>query len=72
MSKCDLTNQRTVEEEEAIKFSQENNINFIETSAKQDINIIDCFNSFVQKIISSENFISHVTYLLIEKILEKL
>ena len=63
-NKCDLTNQRAVEEEEAIKFSQENNINFMETSAKQDINIIDCVNSFVQKIITSENFIRNISFAL--------
>ena len=63
-NKCDLTNQRAVEEEEAIKFSQENNIIFMETSAKQDINIIDCVNSFVQKIITSENFIRNISFAL--------
>lgn len=63
-NKCDLTNQREVEEEEAIKFCQENNINFKETSAKQDINIIDCINNFVQKIINSENFIRNISFAL--------
>ena len=63
-NKCDLTNQRAVEEEEAIKFSKENNINFMETSAKQDINIIDCVNSFVQKIVTSENFIRNISFAL--------
>jgi len=63
-NKCDLTNQRAVEEEEAIKFSKENNINFMETSAKQDINIIDCVNNFVQKIVTSENFIRNISFAL--------
>ena len=61
-NKCDLTNQRAVEEEEAIKFSKENNINFMETSAKQDINIISCVNSFVEKIITSDNFIRSISF----------
>jgi len=61
-NKCDLINQRAVEEEEAIKFSQENNINFMETSAKQDINIISCVNSFVEKIITSDNFIRNISF----------
>ena len=63
-NKCDLTNQRAVEEEEAIKFSKEKNINFMETSAKQDINIIDCVNNFVQKIVTSENFIRNISFAL--------
>ena len=61
-NKCDLINKRAVEEEEAIKFSQENNINFMETSAKQDINIISCVNSFVEKIITSDNFIRSISF----------
>ena len=56
-NKCDLKKERKVEEEEAIKLSQDNHIDFFETSAKQNINIIECVNNFVNKIINSENFI---------------
>ena len=56
-NKCDLKNERKVEEEEAIKFSQDKKIDFCETSAKQNINIIECVNNFVNKIINSDSFI---------------
>ena len=63
-NKCDLTNQRVVEENEAINFSQTNNIDFLETSAKMDINIMECINNFVKKIINSENFIRNISFAL--------
>ena len=55
--KCDLNHKRKVEEEEAIKFSQDNKIDYFETSAKQNINITECVNNFVNKIFNSENYI---------------
>ena len=63
-NKCDLNNQREVEEDEAIKFSHENNIDFLETSAKQDINIMECINNFVNKIVNSEKFIRNISFTL--------
>ena len=61
-NKCDLKNERKVDEEEAIKFSKENNIDFLETSAKMNINIFECVNNFVQKIINSDYFIRNISF----------
>ena len=61
-NKCDLKNERKVNEEEAIKFSKENNIDFLETSAKMNINIFECINNFVQKIINSDYFIRNISF----------
>ena len=63
-NKCDLENQRVVEEDDAIKFSNDNNIDFLETSAKQDINIMECINNFVNKIVNSENFNRNISFAL--------
>ena len=38
-NKCDLEDKREVTEEEAIKFAKENNLKYLETSAKTKINI---------------------------------
>ena len=61
-NKCDLQNERKVDENEAKKFSKENNIDFLETSAKMNINIFECINNFVKKIINSENFIRNISF----------
>ena len=61
-NKCDLKNERKVDEEEAIKYSKENNIDFLETSAKMNINIFECVNNFVQKIINSDYFIRNISF----------
>ena len=63
-NKCDLKKEREVEEEEAIKFSRDNNIEFMETSAKLDINIVECINNFVQKIVNSDKFTRNVSFAL--------
>ena len=63
-NKCDLKNEREVEEEEAIKFSRDNNIEFMETSAKLDINIVECINKFVQNIVNSDQFTRNVSFAL--------
>ena len=63
-NKCDLKNAREVEEEEAIKFSRDNNIEFMETSAKLDINIVECINNFVQNIVNSDKFTRNVSFAL--------
>jgi small GTP-binding protein len=63
-NKCDLKKERVVEEEEARKLSEENGIVYMETSAKYDINVMDCVNSFVKNIINSENFIERITFAL--------
>ena len=42
-NKCDLEDQRQVPKEEALKFSQENNMIFFETSAKYSDNVFQMF-----------------------------
>ena len=61
-TKCDLNNEREVEEEEGIKLSQENKIDFMETSAKNNINIMECINTFVKNIVNSENFMRNISF----------
>ena len=63
-NKCDLNNKREVEEEQALKFSKDNNIDFYETSAKQNINIMECINNFVKNIVNSDNFIRNISFAL--------
>ena len=63
-NKCDLQKERVVEEEEARKLSEENGIVYSETSAKYDINVMDCVNNFVKNIINSENFIERISFAL--------
>ena len=63
-TKCDLNNEREVEEEEGIKLSQENKIDFMETSAKNNINIMECINTFVKNIVNSENFMRNISFAL--------
>ena len=63
-NKCDLQKERVVEEEEARKLSEENGIVYTETSAKYDINVMDCVNNFVKNIINSENFIERISFAL--------
>ena len=42
-NKCDLENQREVSYKEGEKYAEENNLKFYETSAKDNINIIEVF-----------------------------
>ena len=70
-NKCDLQKERVVQEEEGIKFCQDNNIDFLETSAKQDINIMECINNFVKKIINSENFVRNISFSLQDQSYER-
>ena len=48
-NKCDLS-ERQVTYDEAKKFADDNNISYIETSAKQDINVNLCFTKIIEKI----------------------
>ena len=43
-NKCDLDDKRQVSYEEGKKFASENGTSFIETSARQKINIIEAFS----------------------------
>lgn len=49
-NKLDLAEQRAVSFEEATKFAEENNLIYVETSAKSGKNVEDCFLSTAGKI----------------------
>lgn len=49
-NKCDLTNRRQVSKGEAEKFAEENNIQYLETSAKSSENIHEAFTSTIPTI----------------------
>ena len=70
-NKCDLKRERVVQEEEGEKFSQDNNIDFLETSAKQNINIMECINNFVKKIVNSDNFVRNLSFSLQDESFER-
>ena len=54
-NKCDLNNVRKVSFENAQLFAKENNLFYIETSAKNNINIIELFNIIADKILEYNN-----------------
>ena len=47
-NKCDLINDRQVEEEDAKEFAKKHNMTFIETSALDSTNVNEAFNVIVQ------------------------
>ena len=49
-NKLDLQADRTVEYDEAYKFAQQNNIMYIETSAKDNTNVDKAFESLFDQI----------------------
>jgi len=52
-NKCDLIKQRAVTEEEGKEFAQQLNMEFLETSAKDAINIEQAFHSLVKSIMAN-------------------
>lgn len=52
-NKCDLNDQRQVSSEEAKEFAQENNLLYMETSAKMGTNVEESFVSTAKKIFSN-------------------
>ena len=50
-NKCELKEQREVSMQEGLKFAQENNMLFYETSAKENINVANAFSAIVGKIL---------------------
>ena len=54
-NKCDLNNIRKVSFENAQLFAKENNLFYIETSAKNNINVIELFNIIADKILEYNN-----------------
>lgn len=54
-NKFDLEDQRQVSKEEGEKFAKENNINFLEVSAKDGINIKESIYSIAKDILNNKN-----------------
>ena len=54
-NKCDLEDQRDVTKAEAEKFAKDCNMTFMETSARDKINNVDCFYKVVQLIREMED-----------------
>jgi len=48
-NKCDLLNEAEVDNDEAVKFAKNNEMEYFETSAKQNINIEQGFKSIIEK-----------------------
>ena len=49
-NKCDLENKRVVNKEEGEKIAKKYNIHFYETSAKEGINVKECFNDLLNQV----------------------
>ncbi len=49
-NKCDLVNERELDREEVEKKAKELNIEYFETSAKENINLDDAFNTVIDKV----------------------
>lgn len=49
-NKCDLVNEREVDREMVEKKAKELNIEYFETSAKENINLDDAFNTVIEKV----------------------
>ena len=54
-NKCDLKKERQVTEEDAKQYATENNMEFMEVSAKDRTNIENMFNSSLQKLLEEKN-----------------
>ncbi|KAJ5070897.1 small gtp binding protein rab8 [Anaeramoeba ignava] len=70
-NKCDLEKEREVSKEEAQKFADKHGIPFIETSAKENINIDEAFFLLIKTILQSPNFYEKLLNDKLEKILFK-
>ena len=66
-NKCDLNESRQVDENEGKKLGNKYGINFIETSAKMNINITECINNLVKKIIDCVELENNPTFALDER-----
>jgi GTPase SAR1 family protein len=54
-NKSDLTENRVIQTEEASKFAEEHNLPYIETSAKDGINIDELFDESIDKFLKGIN-----------------
>ena len=55
-NKSDLTENRAIKTEEASKFAEEHNLPYIETSAKDGVNIEELFDKSLDKYLVGINF----------------
>jgi small GTP-binding protein len=58
-NKCDMINTRKIPYETAKKYANDNNIIYIETSAKNNINITECFIRLTEKMLEYRNSIDY-------------
>ena len=54
-NKCDLEDERKVKQEDVEKFCEENNMEYFETSAKENINLNEAFYKIVELILKDKN-----------------
>ena len=59
-NKCDLNHSRDISTEEAQKYADQNGLIYLETSAKENINIHKIFESISEKIQINENKDQHI------------
>ena len=55
-NRTDLVEQRVIKNEEAKKFTEEHNLPYIETSAKDGVNIEELFDKILNKYLISINY----------------
>ena len=67
-NKSDLTENRAIKTEEACKFAEEHNLPYIETSAKDGINIDELFDQSLDKFLKWINFNNEETNIKLEEI----
>ena len=53
-NKCDLSDKRNISIEELEKYCEEKNIDFFETSAKENIYLVEAFNKIVELILENK------------------
>ena len=54
-NKCDMVHQRSITNKEVEKYCKENKIDFIETSAKDNINLKEVFNKIIELIFKDKS-----------------
>ena len=55
-NKSDLVDNRVISKEEADKFAEEHNLPYIETSAKEGVNIDELFDNSINKYLNGIHF----------------
>ena len=70
-NKSDLVNNRVVSREEADNFAKDHNLPYIETSAKEGVNIEELFENSLNKYLIGINFKSQEKNIKLEQINNK-